>query len=205
MLDLFHAPGSCSLGIRVILEEIGAPYALHQIDLAKGEQRGEAYRRLNPKGKVPALRLPDGTVLTEFQAIAFWLAQSHPWAALLPAGIEAQARACEALDFMVGSLHMRGFTLALVPGKFVTDPQAQAELRAHGLTVAAEGLAHLAQVMGDADWLLGDYGIADAALFYLISWAERAGMALPENLAGFHRRMLARPAVQRALEPASAG
>lgn len=205
MLDLFHAPGSCSLGIRVILEEIGAPYALHHIDLATGEQRGAAFRALNPKGKVPALRLPEGAMLTEFQAIAFWLAQSHPQAGLLPAGTLAQARVMEALDFMVGSLHMRGFTLALVPGKFVTDPQAQAELRAHGLTVAAEGLAHLSGVMGGGDWLLGDYGIADAALFYLTGWAERAGMALPENLAGFHRRMLARPAVQRALDPSSAG
>jgi len=199
MLGFFHAPGSCSLGIRVILEEIGAPYKLHRIDLAKGEQRGDAFRALNPKGKVPALRLSDGACLTEFQAIAFWLAQSHPQAGLLPAGPEAQARVMEALDFMVGSVHMRGFTLALVPGKFVTDPKAQEELRAHGLSVASDGLAHLADRMGEGDWLLGAYGIADAALFYLTCWAGHLGMELPAPLAEFHQCMLARPAVQRAL------
>ena len=199
MLGFFHAPGSCSLGIRVILEETGAAYELHRIDLAVGDQRSDRFRALNPKGKVPALRLPGGRVLTEFQAIAVWLARTHPQAGMLPADPEAEARVLELLDYIVGSLHMRGFTLVLMPGKFTANPEAQEDLRAHGRAVVTEGFAHLSRVLGEADWLVGDYSLADAALFYLTVWADRIGMDMPAALAGFHQRMLARPAVQRAL------
>lgn len=200
MIDFFHSPGACSLGIHAILEEIGAPYTLHLLDLKTGQQRAEPYRSLNPKGKVPAIRLKDGEVLTEFQTIAFWLAEAYPEAGLLPEGRLARARVMEALDFMVASVHMRGFTLALVPMKFAQSEAAQDELRAHGLAVATDGLAQLSDILGDKDNLMGDFSIADAALFYLTSWGERLGMEMPANITDFHARMKTRPAVVRALE-----
>jgi glutathione S-transferase len=71
----YYSTNTCSLGIRVILEEIGLPYDAVGIDFKSREQFGPAYSQLNPKRKVPALVRPDGTLLTEFQAIAFWLAR----------------------------------------------------------------------------------------------------------------------------------
>jgi len=198
-MKFFYSPGACSIGIRVILEETGAPYEAQALDFARGEQRAPAYLAVNPKGKVPALVRDDGSVLTEFQTIAFWLARRFPEAALLPRDLEAETRVMEALDYMVGSVHMRGFTLALVPFKFVTNPEGQAELAAHGRAQAEAGLAALAAMLGDKDWLLGRYSIADAALFYLVLWAGRVGIDLPEVLVGFAARMQARPAVARAL------
>lgn len=203
MIDFFHAPGACSLGIHVILEEIGVDYRLHLLDLKSGQQRTDTYRSMNPKGKVPAIRLEQGEVLTEFQTIAFWLAESHPEAGLLPEDRLARARVMEALDYMVASVHMRGFTLVLAPMKFVSDPAAQEALRAHGLTAAIEGLAQLSETMGTHDWLLGEYSIADAALFYLTVWADRIGVEMPANIAAIHARMTQRPAVARALNMAA--
>jgi glutathione S-transferase len=204
-LTLFHAPGSCSVGIRVLLEEIGAPYGLVTLDLGSGAQRDPTYLGLNPKGKVPALRRADGSVLTEFPAISLWLARRFPEADCWPADHEGEARTLELIEFLVSTVHMRGFTLALVPMKFVSDEAAQQALRAHGRTVALTGLAQVAARLDEAPFLHGARpGAADAALVYMLPWAGRLGIDLPAPLAEYHRRMLARPAVRRAFDlPAS--
>lgn len=200
-MKLFHAPGTCSLGIRILLEEIGAPYEVAVLDLRSGAHREADYLAVNPKGKVPALMRDDGSILTEFQAIALWLSRTHPQADLWPADTEGEARTLELLEFLVSTVHMRGFTLALVPGKFVPDAGAQAALRAHGLAVAGEGLARVAEQMGSAAYLNGARpGATDAALFYLLQWAALLQMQLPAPLEDFHRRMMTRAAVRRALD-----
>ena len=68
MLTLYYAPGACSMAPHIVLEETGASYATELVSLAKGEQQGDAYLRVNPRGKVPALRTEAG-VLTENVAI----------------------------------------------------------------------------------------------------------------------------------------
>lgn len=200
-MKLFHAPGACSLGIRVLLEEIGAPHEVVTLDLRAGGQRGPDYLAINPKGKVPALLRDDGSVLTEFPAIALWLARTHPEAGLWPTGLEEEVRAMELLDYLVSTVHMRGFTLLLVPQKFVPGEEAQAALRAHGRAVATEGLAQVAERLGNRPFLHGARpGVTDAALFYILRWAAAVGVALPDVLRALDDRMMARDAVRRALD-----
>jgi len=67
---------------------------------------------------VPTLVRDDGSVLTEFPAIAYWLAVSNPQAQLLPADAEGQARALEAMDYVVATLHMQGFSRMFRPVNF---------------------------------------------------------------------------------------
>lgn len=199
-MKLFHAPNSCSTGIRVLLEEIGAPHELAVIDLRAGGQRAPDYLAVNPKGKVPALLRDDGSVLTEFPAIALWLARSFPGAGLWPTDREGEVRTLELLDFLVSTVHMRGFTLALVPAKFVAEPAAQEAVRSHGRAVAAAGLAQVAERLGDRPFLNGDRpGVTDAALFYLLRWAPAVDVAVPDALRAQDDRMMARAAVRRAL------
>ena len=69
MLMLYYAPASSSMASHIALEEAGARYEIRFVDEDAGEQRTEAYLRINPRGKVPALRLADGTVLVENIAI----------------------------------------------------------------------------------------------------------------------------------------
>ena len=211
MMKLFYAPGTCSVGMHVLLEEIGAPYESVKVDFSKKEQFSDAFRAVNPKGKVPALVRGDGSVLTEFQTVAFWLARSHPEAKLLAEDLEGQTRTMEVMDFLVGSVHMRGFTFILVPMKFspseaaqsnviVGKKAAQQDLVAHGREIVAGGFAKLDAMLEGRDWLMGDYSIADATLFYLTNWAQARGVDMPGRVAAFHQRMLERPAVQRALK-----
>lgn len=83
-ITLFYAPQTRAMGVRVLLEELGAPYALHVLNMKTGEQRGAGYRAINPLGKVPAVRHGEALV-TEQGAIYTYLADLFPEAGLTPA------------------------------------------------------------------------------------------------------------------------
>ena len=83
-LTLFHAPNSRSGATRILLEELGAPYDLHVLNLKKNEQRAPAYLAVNPMGKVPAI-VHDDALVTEQPAIFIYLADLFPEAGLAPA------------------------------------------------------------------------------------------------------------------------
>lgn len=68
---------------RILLALKNVPHEVVEIDLRSGEQMGEAYRAINPACTVPALKLDDGTVLTDNAAIAAWLEATYPEPALL--------------------------------------------------------------------------------------------------------------------------
>ncbi|HEY4405025.1 MAG TPA: glutathione S-transferase N-terminal domain-containing protein, partial [Xanthobacteraceae bacterium] len=73
MLTLYFTPGACSLAPHIVLEESGEKYEKQLVDLVNGEQRSEPYLKINPQGRVPALRLDDGEPLTENTAILPYL------------------------------------------------------------------------------------------------------------------------------------
>ena len=73
MLTLYYAPGACSMAAHIALEESGEKYQPQKVDLANGEQRTEAYLKINPQGRVPVLRLDDGEPLSENTAILPYL------------------------------------------------------------------------------------------------------------------------------------
>lgn len=197
-MKLFFAPGTCALGIRILLEMTGAEFETETISLAKGEQRRPEYLAQNPKGKVPALVRPDGSILTEYPVISLWIAHNFPAAKLLPEDADGEYRALELVEYVVATLHMRGATLAMRPDKFVADEAAREALRSHGRDVLREGFELLSARLGDRDWFFDNPGIVDAAVFYLLSWRERIGVEIPAVLDAFYKRMEALPAVARA-------
>lgn len=202
-MKLFYAAGSCALGIRILLEEIGAPYDLAVLKLAEAQQRAPEYLALNPKGKVPALIRPDGRILTEYPVISLWLAQNFPEARLLPEAADDLWAAMELVEYVVSSLHMRGATLAMRPDKFLSDPAAQAALADEGRAVLRAGFAQLEAQLAGRDFFFDRFTIADAAVFYLLNWKTRIGMELPPALAAYHARLSERPSILRALAPLS--
>ena len=197
-MRLFYSPGACSIGIHVLLEEIGKPYELQRLNLAEGEQRQAACAAVNPKGKVPTLLRDDGSVLTEFPAIAYWLARTNPEAGLPPEEIEAQARAPEAIDYIVATVHMQGFGRMFRPAVFAPSAADQEQVKARGREIFEQGLATMDRALAGRDYVVGTFSIADAALFYIEFWAAgaaRLGLTLPPNLAAHYARLAARPAV----------
>lgn len=82
-IALFHSPQSRSLGALILLEELGADYELHILNMKAGEQRQPAYLAINPMGKVPAI-LHDGALVTEQVAVFLYLADLYADAGLTP-------------------------------------------------------------------------------------------------------------------------
>jgi glutathione S-transferase len=82
-LTFFHAPNTRSTGTRILLEELGADYDLHVLNIKAGEQRRPAYLAVNPMGKVPAIR-HGNAVVTEQGAIFIYVADLYPEAGLAP-------------------------------------------------------------------------------------------------------------------------
>lgn len=83
-LTFYHSPRSRSMGIFVLLEELGVPFELKVLDMQAGEQRRPEYLAVNPMGKVPAI-VHNGVLVTEQIAIAIYLADLFPQAGLAPA------------------------------------------------------------------------------------------------------------------------
>jgi glutathione S-transferase len=82
-LILHHSPNTRSTGALILLEELGAPFHLHLINMKAGEQRQPAYLAINPMGKVPAITHGDALV-TEQVAVFLYLADLFPQAGLAP-------------------------------------------------------------------------------------------------------------------------
>ena len=197
-MKLLYAPGACSLGIHLLLEEIGKPYEAELVNLREGAQFKPDFTTVNPKSKVPTLVRDDGSVLTEFPAIAFWLARSNPGAKLLPDDADSQTRALEAMDYVVSTMHMRGFTMIFRPEMFA-GPNGDIEgVKARGTEMFRKGLDVMDAALAGKEYLLGAFSIADAALFYVEFWgAARLKLDLPAHCKAHYARMLARPAVAR--------
>lgn len=68
---------------RILLAEKRVPHETVQVDLRNGEQMGEAFRLINPRCTVPALKVEEGAVLTDNAAIAAYLEARHPEPPLL--------------------------------------------------------------------------------------------------------------------------
>jgi glutathione S-transferase len=83
-MHFYHAAQTRSTSVHALLEELGAPYELHRLDLKAGENRQPGYLAVNPLGKVPAIR-HRGEVVTEQVAIFLYLADEYPAAGLAPA------------------------------------------------------------------------------------------------------------------------
>ena len=90
MLTLFYGPGACSMASHIVLEESGEKYEPRKVNLAEGEQRTEAYLKINPQGRVPVLRLDDGYALAENTAILPYLGKRF---GLWPTDPVAEAKA----------------------------------------------------------------------------------------------------------------
>ncbi len=197
-MKLYYSPGACSLGIHVLLEEIGRPYEAERVDL-KVPAPERPLASVNPKSKVPTLVREDGSVLTEYPAIAYWLARTNPERRLFPDDLDGQARVLEALDYCVATMHMQGFSRMFAARRAAT-PAEQESIAAMGRDIATRALSRMAATLDGKEWVNGDYSIADTALFYCSTWAPHFNVELPGNVAGHLARMKARPAVQAALQ-----
>jgi glutathione S-transferase len=191
-ITLFHSPHTRSSGTLVLLEEIGAPYALRVVDMKGGEQRRSDYLAINPMGKVPAI-LHDDALVTEQVAIYLYLADLFPESGLAPA-IGDSLRG-PYLRWMV--FYAACFEPAVVDRAMNRDPGGQA-MSPYGDYDTM--LATLTAQLKRGPWLLGErFSAADVLWGTALTWTTGFKLVpeLPE-ITGYLARFNVRPAVARA-------
>lgn len=195
---LYGWQGSGSFAVQVALEEIGLPF--ERVWVAKEAAALARYREINPTGKVPALALPDGTVIFESAAILIHLSLAHPGTGLAPApGTSEYALFLQWMTFMSANAYEAVLRI-YYPERFSVRAAADAEaIREQG---TRDFLAHMELVSRSLrPYVLGArHSVADVYLYMLASWypagLEELYARLPP-LALHAREVSLRPAVSK--------
>ncbi|HEX9320923.1 MAG TPA: glutathione S-transferase N-terminal domain-containing protein [Xanthobacteraceae bacterium] len=198
MLTLYFTPGACSMAAHIVLEEGGEAYEPRPVDLAKGEQRTEAYLKINPQGRVPALRLDDGEPLAENTAILPYLGKRF---GLWPNDPVAEAKALSLIGFFAASVHPAHAHIGR-PERYAADPSAFPTLKETGLKAFHGYLRQVDDMLAGREWFSEKYSVLDPYGFVFYTWGIRRELPVGElkNYTALKNRMLQRPAVQRVVE-----
>jgi len=197
MLTLFYAPGACSMASHIVLEESGEKYEAKRMDLAKGEQRTPEYMKIHPLGRVPALKLDDGSPLAENTAILPYLGKRF---GLWPIDLLKEAKALSIVGFFATSVHPAHGHIGR-PERYSDDKSAFPGIQAKGKQSFHEYLKQIDAMYAGREWLSDKYSVLDPYAFVFYVWGIRRELPVVElkNYTALKDRMLKRPAVQRVL------
>lgn len=201
--ELFWASGTACLAPQMVLEEIGLPYEIVEVDLTRGAHRSDAFLAMNPVGTLPVLRLPEGQLLTESAAISLYLAERHPAAGLAPApGDPARGPFLRALFYLTNTVQV-AYKRYYYPERFSRNPEHAEGIRDQ----AADDLAAVWRPVetylsaGGPYHLGAAFSLADLYMLMLSTWFEPIGdlPALCPAVAAACEELRHRPAVRKCL------
>ena len=197
---LYYADGTASMGVRVLLEEIGASYELIQTTTDRQEPRPAEQLKVNPNGWVPVL-LWDDNAMYECAAITIFLCDRHSEANLAPA-MDAPDRSLflQTLVYFSSSVQT-AFQLDYHAHRFADTPEGEPSAQRRGCRRLRETWKIIDDQIGDKHWILGDqFSAADIYLFMLTTWLEpsRGQPAIHEfpNVQRIADAVMLRPSVQ---------
>ena len=207
MFTLYYAPGTCALASHIALEEAGASYELRRVDFSKAQQQSPDYLAVNPKGRVPALVTPRGT-LTETPAILAFVAQSFPQAGLAPFDDAFALAELQAFNsYLCSTLHV-AHAHKYRGSRWADDPAALEAMKKKVPESVGACFDLIERDLLRGPWVMGDdYTIADAYLFTVAQWIEGDEIdptRLPRVM-DHRNRMMQRPAVAKAVADEKAG
>lgn len=169
---LYYSPGAASMAVHWMLIELGVPFEARLIDIETGAQKTDAYRRLNPAGRVPTL-VVDGVPHGESAALLMLLAERHPDAALAPApGTPHRAEWLETMVYLANAFlpAMRDWFYADTDGE-PAGAQAVRTLARQRIETALDRLdGRLAD--GRPYFVNGRLGTADFLALMLMRWTR---------------------------------
>ena len=201
MIDVYTWPTPNGHKVHIMLEETGLDYTVHGVDILAGDQFKPAFLKISPNNRIPAIVDHDGPggkeiPLFESGAILIYLAEkTGQFQSSDPA---KRYETIQWVMFQMGNIgpmlgqahHFRGYTKEPIP--YAVDRYTNEANRLYGV---------MDRRLGEADYLAGEYSIADMASYpWLRSW-ESQGVNLPDyaNVERWFNSINDRPAVQKAL------
>ena len=189
-----------ALRVHWALIELGLPYRCERIQSRSGETETPAYRKLNPRGKIPVLK-DGGLVLSESAAIVTYLAETYGNGRLIPAGGAERAKYFEWVSFI--SMEIDATTLYVLrrheglPHIYGESPAANTAARGYFDRMINAGAREL---QDGRTFLLGsEFSGADILMTTCLDWALAYDVPVPEPWLEYRKRAVARPAHARAV------
>lgn len=205
MIDLYTSPTPNGHKASCTLEELGIPYDVHAVDLAKGEQRTDAFLALNPNGRIPVIvdRANDDLTVFESGAIMIYLAEAA--GRLLPTESKARARVMSWLMFQMGGV---GPMMGQANVFFRYFPEKIPAAIDRYQNECRRLFEVLDRRLGESEWLGDDYSIADIANWCWVRAYKWSGVSCDglDNLDRWLEAMKARPGLRKGVTiPGSGG
>lgn len=200
MYQLFFSPGACSQASHIALREAGLPFELKRLKFAQGQQRSDEYLKVNPKGRVPALVTPEGTI-TETPAILFYIAQMAPEKKLAPLDNPFELARLQAFNSFISSTVHVAHAHGPRGSRWASEPTSLEDMRRKVPETMREGFRLIEQDL-NGEFVMGDtFTIADPYLYVMSSWLKGDGVEIDEfpRVKAHFERMGARESVREAL------
>lgn len=165
-ITLFYSPGACSIAPHMALEEAGVQYATSLVSLESGVQNSPEFRKINPKGRVPALRV-GSKVVTENPAILRYIASLAP-GVLLPEDPLEQAICDEWLAWCASTVHV-SYAHVRRPERYADEDSAIANVVEKGRRSSRDIWRATDEKLAGKTWAAGSsFSIAD--LYLMVFW-----------------------------------
>lgn len=197
MYKLYESINSGSSAVEAALEEAGAAYETVLTSTSEKKHLTEAYRAINPRQQVPALTLPDGTIMTEGTAMMLHLADAFPDAGLAPKpGSSARAQHDRWLVFMAVNIY-EGELRKTYPARYSDDPAGGDLVFSNATTYVNRHYLILEEAIGGGPYFFGEtLTMVDLYLWMLSYWIDGAWLkANCPKVVALVERVRARPKV----------
>ena len=167
---LYYADRSAAMGVRVILEEIGARYELIGTDISPDSTREPELLALNPNGWIPVLVWEQGAIY-ECGAITTFLCDRHPGSRLAPGENDPERGLYLQWLFFFSSSVQNAYQMSYYSDRFCDSTKDEASVKRRSITRLREAWQVVDDAIGENDWLLGErFSAADIYLFMLTTW-----------------------------------
>lgn len=198
MYTLYYLPGTCSMAVHALLNELGQPVKLVNVSVPDGQPRSVEFLKINPRGNVPVL-VDGDTVIREGGAIISYLLDKHNSPMLPKSGAE-RAKALEWLMFANATMHPaygRVFFLKSTP-----DSEAKTAITKAAIEKINQLWADVDSQLAKTPFVCGnDVSAADILLSVIANWNHYFSypITLGDNVKRMIKAVSTRPAFQKAL------
>ena len=200
MIDLYTWGTPNGRKVSIMLEEVGLPYAVHDVNIGNGDQYGPEFLAISPNNKIPAIvdqDGPNGEPLPMFESGAILIYLAEKTGKLLPADPEPRFRVLQWLMFQMGGVgpmfgQNHHFRLDSVDDPYGLDRYAKETARLYGV---------MDKHLGSGEYFAGDYSIADIAVYPWVARHPRHKTELGDypHVKRWYDLLGERPAVQKGM------
>ena len=196
MIELLTAATPNGLKASIMLEEVGLPYEVRRIDLRALEQKQDGFLKLNPNGRIPVIVDHDADDFVVFESGAILVYLAEKTGKLLPADAKGRSIALQWLMFQMGGV---GPMMGQANVFFRYAPEKIPYAIERYQRESRRLIEVLDRRLGEAEYLAGEYSIADIATWPWVRTHEWSGVSIDglDNVARWLSAVAARPAVQR--------